>query len=115
MAAAFVVPQVEGYVDRHLARPAHELDAELAKAIDFLARLRSDDAGPLIAGAGGAFDFTVTGRQPSELGLELVGVVRTPVRAPGVLDGGDPDGQVDAGEGAVPLGGGAPAGDRPGR
>jgi len=115
MASAFVVPQVEGYVDRHLVRPADELDAELAKAIDFLCRLRSDDAGPLVAGAGGAFELQITDRQPSTEGLlELRGVVVAPVRAQGVLDGGDEDGQEHVGAGTLPLGGGAQAGDRPG-
>jgi hypothetical protein len=115
MASAFVVPQVEGYVDRHLARPADELDAELAKAIDFLCRLRSDDAGPLVAGAGGAFELTITDREPTPDGLLAIrGVVVAAVRAPGVPDGSDADGQEHAGAGALPLGGGTPAGDRSG-
>lgn len=119
MAAAFIVPQVEGYVDRHLARPTDELDAELANAIDYLGRLRSDDASPLITGAGGAFTLVVTDRRPVSDEypgglLELVGIVGAPVRASGVPDGSDPDREVDAGAGALPLSSGPAASDRPG-
>lgn len=101
MAAQLVIPQAEEWLDRELTtRSAGELDELLARVIDRLGSLRSDDAAALFVDADGA-----------RYGGDPLG---DPVRGPDLRGGGDGDREVGVGAGAVPVGGGASAGDRPG-
>ena len=110
LAGAFLGPQVEGWVDRFLAeRSAADLDAWLDQSLDFLGRLRSDDADELLVGPGGA-------RRAERGGTGAVGELwraGDPVRGSDLRDGGDGDGEEHAGEAVVALLSGAASGDRP--
>jgi hypothetical protein len=111
--AAFLAPQVDGWVTRALDdRTNDELDDQLERAIDFLARLRSDDRRSLIAGAGGAF---VAKPHHDELVDGWSFTVGDPVRGPDLRDGGDGLGQEHPGEAAALELSGTAAGDRPER
>jgi hypothetical protein len=134
--AEFLRPQAELWVEQLLHdRSASELDDGLARAIDFLGRLRSDDAPGLIVTSGGAAYYVagdefrpgrpVVGHgDPTPLGgivpertggaIPLGPVAGSEVRGSAVPDGGDEDGQEHPGAGVVPGGAGAPAGDRSG-
>lgn len=101
VAVAFLTPQVEGWVDRFVARPADELDADLVRLIDFAARLRSDGAHAILCDSNGARHLAAAGYE--------VGIAGDPVRAQNLPGGEDPVGQVAPGTGPLPLGGGAPA------
>jgi hypothetical protein len=87
MATGMLLPQVEEWLDRQLARPDDDLDAAIAAIIDTLGRLRSDDAEQLIVRPSGAYFCA----------LDLGDVVGHPVRAAGVPDGVHPDGQEHPG------------------
>jgi hypothetical protein len=112
---SFLEPQVEGWLDRNLARPADELDAILAGLIDTLGRLRSDGLAALIvcpdgariAGTTKSFDY-------GEAGVVDWFAAGDQIRAPAVRDGDHPVREVDADAVDLPVGGGAPAGGRPG-
>lgn len=107
MALAAVLPDLERRLDAYLALPAEELDGAIARAIDVLCRHRSDCAGAIVATPAGAF----YGEFVEDAGGLVPG---HPVRGPHLRDGSDPDGQEHLGPGAVPVGGGPAAGDRPG-
>lgn len=106
IAVAAAMPDLERRCDDYLARSPEDLDEALAVAIDVLSRHRSDCASSIVATPAGAYyahwEDGVGGLWPTD-----------PVRAPGVPDGRDDVGQEHDGQGAVPVGGGAEAGDRP--
>jgi hypothetical protein len=106
MAIGMMTPLVEAWVDEYIARPADVLDTELAGIIDFIGRLRSDDARPVLAGPDGArlLDASV---------YELA-AAGDPLRGPDLRDGEDGNGEVGPGPEGVSLGGGAPPDHRPG-
>lgn len=54
MAAAFLAPQAEAFVERFLDRSADVIDDELARIIDFVGKLRSDEAAAVVAHPEGA-------------------------------------------------------------
>lgn len=118
-ALAVLTPLVEAYVDSQLARRADDLDAELERAIDFLSRLRSDDASELLVGSAGAhyLERTETFTGSDDLGPwhRAEFFVGDPVQRPHPGDGEERVGEVHPGPGTVPVNSGTKAGDRPGR
>ena len=106
MAAAMMTPLVEAWIDDYVGRPAEVLDAELAGIIDFVGRLRSDDARAVVALPDGA-------RWLDPAAYELV-PAGDRLRGPDLRDRQDAVGEVAAGPDGVPLGGGASADHRPG-
>lgn len=109
MAAGMALPQLEEFVDDLGRLPADEIDAILARLIDRLAQLRSDGAAVIVAWSDGAF-YAPGGTA----GGHLEPVRADPLQRPGAGGGALGVGQVDGGPGPVPVGGGAPAGHRPG-
>lgn len=104
MAAAFLAPQAEAFIERFCARPPEDIDDEISKIITFLGRLRSDDAVALLCTPAGTSTIDVPGLADAVAG-EL-----DPLCGPDLHHGPDQDGQELSGQGAVPLGGGAAAG-----
>jgi hypothetical protein len=100
MSVAALRPSIERQIGEYLERPAAELDELLARIIDFIGTLRSDDAGALIVTTHGAF---FTSRHPRTKWFYL----GDPVRAPGVGVGDDAERQVDGVAQDVSVGGGA--------
>jgi hypothetical protein len=87
---------IEAWVDGFLARPPDDLDAELAQIIDFVGRLRSDDARAVVAHPDGA-------RWLDAAAYELVPAGDRLCPA-GVRDGAERNGQIVAGPDGVPFG-----------
>jgi hypothetical protein len=85
MAAALLAPQAEVFVERFLNLPADVIDAELARIVDFVGRLRSDDAPAVVAHPGGAIYLDANPR-PGEVCLAPAG---DRVSAPGFRHGQD--------------------------
>jgi hypothetical protein len=96
MAVSMMTPLVEAWVDEFLARPADVIDAELAGLIDFLGRLRSDDARAVVAHPDGA-------RWLDPAAYELVPAGDW-LRPPDLRHGPLGDGQVPPGSDDLPLG-----------
>jgi hypothetical protein len=101
-----MTPLVEAWIDDYVNRPSEVLDAELAGIIDFVGRLRSDDAQAIVALPDGA-------RWLDAAAYELV-PAGDPLRGPDLRDRQERDRQIAPGPDGVPLGGGAPADRRPG-
>lgn len=112
MAVAFLRPQVEALVDDFLTRDRHDIDAGIVQLVDFLARQLSDDVDDVLAGPGGV-TFLPGPNPGAPVDLEAE-PGPDPLRAPDSPGGSDEVGQVASGPQAVPVGGGASSGDRPG-
>jgi hypothetical protein len=106
MAVAMMTPLVEAWVDDFVNRPPEVLDAELAALIDFICRLRSDDARAIVAHPSGA-----TWLDPAAYELVPVG---DPLRGPDLRDGPERQREVAAGPGDLPLGSSTTPDHRPG-
>jgi hypothetical protein len=96
MAVSMMTPMVEAWVDEFLARPADVIDLELAGLIDFLGRLRSDDARAIVAGPDGARWVDPAAYELAPAGDWL--------RPPDLRDRPVGNGQVHAGPEDLPLG-----------
>lgn len=109
MLSAFLAPQLDEWVNVVEEADPGRVDAIIALAIDFLGRLRSDTAAPIICRPDGTTYATVTyggawhvaGAVAADAHLagQLGGVV-TSVLGPDLRDGPDGDREEPSGEGA---------------
>jgi hypothetical protein len=106
----FILKRGVRWVDEQLAtRDAAAVDQFLARVIDELGKVRSDDAAVVVADPAGARYLAPHEAFGSHCRCAELG---DRVQPPAVRDGGDPDGQEHVGAGDVPLGGAAAVGDR---
>lgn len=113
MAAGMALPQLEELVDGFIDLPTDQLDDVLARLVDRIGQLRSDDAPPILVDVDGACYFErtedFTGTDAFGPWRRVEGFVK-PVRAaevqrPDPAGGPVGVGEVDGGPGALPVGG----------